>query len=141
VANTLRSPPAKAAAAEADTQKSLNQETVTNRFSEEKNSPERTATKLPNGTDFLSLSLSPLSLSIAHTAWYMEQQAEGDMHKRRARKLVDQANGCDSHYCMWRIRNRRKRGKGSREGERRERQERQREEKEFRNWERLRSYK
>jgi hypothetical protein len=99
---------------------------VTNRFSEEKNSPERTATKLPNGTDFLSLSLS---LSIAHTAWDMEQQAEGDMHKRRARKLVDQANGCDSHYCMWRIRNRRKRGKGSREGERRERQERQREEK------------
>jgi hypothetical protein len=60
----------------------------------------------------------------------MEQQAEGDMHKRRAGKLVDQANGCDSHYCMWRIRNRRKRGKGSREGERRERHETQREEKE-----------
>jgi hypothetical protein len=42
----------------------------------------------------------------------MEQQAEGDMHKRRARRLVDQADGCDSHYCMWRIRNRRKRGEG-----------------------------
>jgi hypothetical protein len=71
-----------------------------------------------------------LSLSVAHTAWNMEQQAEGDMHNRRARKLVDQANGCDSHYCMWRVRNKSKRGKGSREGERRERQETQREEKE-----------
>jgi hypothetical protein len=74
--NPLKSS-AKAAAAEADTQKSLNQETVTNRFSEEKNSPERTATKLPNGTDFLSLSLSPsLSLLLTQPGIWNNKQKE-----------------------------------------------------------------
>jgi hypothetical protein len=44
-----------------------------------KKQPETTATRLPNGTEFLSLSLS---LSLAHTAWSMKPLAEGDMHKR-----------------------------------------------------------